>query len=130
VHIPTLSNSLKTRLLSSRHTVGYYGVQRPMKKAITILSVAFLLITSIVMAGQHDEREKSNPRYKNLFVFKTDKKFLGAKIEILSATGSVITSQNLERRKIVIDFGDVGYGTYTIRVSKGNQTKEFLFVKN
>ena len=101
-----------------------------MKKAITILSVAFLLITSTVMAG-HDEREKTNnPRYKNLFVYKTDKKFLGAKIEILSATGSVITSQNLERRKIVIDFGDVGYGTYTIRVSKGSDTKEFLFVKN
>lgn len=95
------------------------------------MSVAFLLITFSVMAGQHDERERNNnPRYKNLFVYKTDKKFLGAKIEILSATGSVITSQNLERRKIVIDFGDVGYGTYTIRVSKGSHTKEFLFVKN
>ena len=100
-----------------------------MKKAITILSVAFLLIASTAIASR-DEGQDKNPREKNLFVFKTDKKFLGAKIEILSATGSVITSQNLERRKIVIDFGDVGYGTYTIRVSKGKEKKEFLFVKN
>jgi hypothetical protein len=99
-----------------------------MKKAVVIL-VAFLTIAATAMAGHNDEHERSNPRYKNLFVFKTDKKFLGAKVEILSAEGNVITSQNLERRKVVIDFGDVRYGTYTIRVSKGNDRQEFLFVK-
>jgi hypothetical protein len=100
-----------------------------MKKIVTILSVAFLMIASTAMAGLNDERDKGNPRYKNLFVFKTEKKFLGAKVEILSADGDVITSQSLERRKVVIDFGDVGHGTYTIRVSKGRERKEFQFVK-
>jgi hypothetical protein len=56
-----------------------------MKKIVTILSVAFLMIASTAMAGLNDEHDKGNPRYKNLFVFKTEKKFLGAKVEILSA---------------------------------------------
>jgi len=62
-------------------------------------------------------------------VLKAQKKLIGATVEIISANGNLITSQQLERRKVVIDFEAVKYGTYTIRVSKGNESTEFLFVK-
>ena len=100
-----------------------------MKTLSLILSVVIVLSSASAQAGGNDRHDRNNVRLKNLFVFKTEKKFLGAKVEILSASGEVITSQSLERRKVVIDFADVGLGTYTIRVSKGQETKEFLFVK-
>ena len=100
-----------------------------MKALAKILSIVLLLITITASARHADDNSKSSHRYKNIFVIKTDKKFLGAKVEIISAEGNLITSQQLERRKVVIDFGAVKYGTYTIKVSKGKESRVFLFVK-
>ena len=66
---------------------------------------------------------------KNLFVVKTDRKFRGASIEILSSGGERVTVQQMTGKKMVIDFGDVEQGLYIIRVSKGNTVKEFQFEK-
>jgi hypothetical protein len=100
-----------------------------MKTLFNILTVSFLLLAVTVSANDIDEGKYEKEKRANLFVMKTDKKFLGAKVEVLSANGKVITSGNLEKRKMVIDFAAVKFGTYTIRVSKGNETKEFHFVK-
>jgi hypothetical protein len=62
-------------------------------------------------------------------VYKTSRKFLGARVEVLSATGNVITSSQLQKRKLVIDFGGVNFGSYTIRVSKGKEREEFVYIK-
>lgn len=68
-------------------------------------------------------------KYKNLFVFKAEKKFVGATVEILSSKGEVVTAQTLQKRKMIIDFCDVKYGTYTIRISKDKKVKEFKYEK-
>lgn len=100
-----------------------------MKTLINILAVFFLFLSITASAHGVDEGEYEKEKQKNLFVMKADKKFRGAKVEVLSATGNVITSGSLEKRKVVIDFNAVKFGTYTIRVSKGDETKEFHFVK-
>lgn len=102
-----------------------------MKTLVKVLVITFLFASFSTLASNPTEEtgRMSPPRYKNLFVFKADKKFLGARVDILSAGGEVITSQNLEKRKVIIDFGSVRYGTYTIRVSKGSESKEYQFVK-
>lgn len=102
-----------------------------MKTLIKVLVIMLLFVSFSTLASNPTEEigRMSPPRYKSLFVFKADKKFLGARVEILSAAGEVIASQNLEKRKVIIDFGSVRYGTYTIRVSKGSETKEYQFVK-
>jgi hypothetical protein len=100
-----------------------------MKTLINILTVFFLFIAVTVSARGTDDGEYEKEKQRSLFVMKADKRFLGAKVEVLSANGKVITSGNLARRKVVIDFGAVKFGTYTIRVSKGDETKEFHFVK-
>ncbi len=76
-----------------------------------------------------DSIEVKEVKEKNLFVFKADKKFLGASIEVFHANGKVVTAQILAKRKMIIDFSEVREGTYTIRVIKGKQTEEFQYIK-
>ena len=89
---------------------------------------ALLLISSASFAGAADEIKSESPR-KNLFVYKAEKKFQGAKVEILSVNGEVLAQQHLKNRKVIIDFRDVRFGTYIIRVSKGELSQEFTYTK-
>ena len=68
-------------------------------------------------------------KYKNLFIFKAKKKFVGATVEIYSSNGEMVTSQHLQKRKMIINFCDVRYDTYIIRIAKGNNIQEFKYVK-
>ena len=78
-----------------------------------------LMMTTIIGHGKN----------KSLFVFKAKKKFVGATVEVYSSQGKLVTTQNLHKRKMIIDFADVKKDTYTIRIVKGDATKEFQFVK-
>jgi hypothetical protein len=69
------------------------------------------------------------PKNKNLFTLKADKDLLGAQVEIYNAKGDLITAQSLQKRKMVIDFDEAHLGTYTIKVVKGNEEREYSYVK-
>jgi hypothetical protein len=98
-----------------------------------ILASAFVLAmtssfaTEVRPGGESAARVSS--KYKNLFVFKAKKKFFGATVEIYSSNGEMVTSQHLQKRKMIINFSDVKYDTYTIRIAKGNNSQEFQYVK-
>ena len=94
-----------------------------------ILFVALISLTSTGWAGTPGEGKGEEPKNKNLLIFKTEKKFSGAKVEILTADGALLTAQNVQKRKVIIDFNGVEQGTYTIRLSKGNDTREFQYEK-
>jgi hypothetical protein len=98
-------------------------------KIILIVAAFFLIAQSVsaapTLAGSGIVRIKG----KTLFVFKTDRKFIGATVEVIFANGEVITSQKLEKRKMMIDFADVKAGDYTIRVTKGKRVEEFYYEK-
>ena len=100
-------------------------------KALKLSIVALIFFSSTVaVAGTgNDEINVVSSKYKNLFVFKTERKLVGAKVEVLSENGDVVTTNVLQKRKMIIDFCDVKFGTYTIRVSKGNKVKEYHYVK-
>jgi hypothetical protein len=101
-----------------------------MKKLIEIFlkscTVAMLicLLSANVFAGSDPTKEK------DLYVLKTDRSFVGAKVDIYSSKGHVLTTQLLRKKKVIIDFTDVKDGYYIIRVSKGSKVKEFQFVKS
>ena len=59
-----------------------------------------------------------------LFIFKVDRKFRGADVEVSSGNGEVITQLKMEKRKLIIDFCDVKMGAYVIKVKKGDKTQE------
>jgi hypothetical protein len=101
-----------------------------MKTLIKLFIAVLVFVSSAAFAGNgNDEIAAVNSKFKNLFVFKTERHLVGAQVEVLSERGEVVTSQVLHKRKMIIDFCDVRYGTYTIRVTKGDKVKEFFYVK-
>jgi len=99
-------------------------------KTLIIFLVASILLFSLTVHANDESRAGTSGKDKRVFILKTTKKFTGAKVEVFKADGELIAYQNLEKRKVVIDFREVRLGTYTIRVTKGNETKEYLFTRN
>src|SRR5688572_8788872 len=95
---------------------------------ILFLGILSVLLTLAAMAAP-PRLKPAHEKDKNLFVFKADKAFVGAKVEIVQANGSVIAEQILKKRKLVIDFNDTKSGSYTIRLVKGKKIKELSYYK-
>jgi hypothetical protein len=92
-------------------------------KSCTV-AMLICLLSANVLASSDPTKEK------DLYVLKTDRSFVGAKVDIYSSKGHVLTTQLLRKKKVIIDFTDVKDGYYIIRVSKGSKVKEFQFVKS
>lgn len=104
-----------------------------MKNLSKILLVGAVVLTMILPLSANTRPEGGDPvsgKSKKLFVFKATRKFVGAKVEVRAADGHVLTTQTMQKRKMFIDFSDVTEGVYTIRISKGDEVKEFQFNKN
>ena len=100
-----------------------------MKKLATSLFVSFLILSSSLYATAEAIDVTEPPREKNLFMLKAEKDLVGAQVEIYNASGELITTQSLQKRKMVIDFGDAGLGLYTIKVVKGESKQEYKYLK-
>jgi hypothetical protein len=96
-----------------------------MKTLIKVLVAGCLLISSSAFAD--DVIPVPASKHKDLFVVKAQKKFKGAKVEVFHANGALITSHNMQKRKMIIDFGSVQRGTYVIRLTKGNEVQEYQY---
>jgi hypothetical protein len=89
-----------------------------------------LLAGSLSLAGPRDRsKDLIVEEGENVFVLKASRKFKGAEIEVVSASGYVVVSRRLTKRKFVIDFQNIVNGTYSIRVKKGARKQEFKFTK-
>lgn len=86
----------------------------------TLLSLPILVAAGPQDAGNDDSKD-------NVYVLKADKKFIGAKVEIFSAGGQLITAQTIDKKKMLIDFGDVKMGVYTIKLTNGDNTQSFTY---
>ena len=95
---------------------------------IFFLGLLTVLLSYAAMAKDISGRDPITGK-DNLVVIKTDKKFVGAKVEIVQANGIVIAEQILQKRKMIIDFDDMKMGAYTIRIKKGDEIKELTFTK-
>jgi hypothetical protein len=107
-----------------------------MKKLVLLAAFSLLLaaITTLsaapAPAGQSEEVvDVLQSRYPNLFIIRAERKYLGAVVQVLASNGEVVTSQRLQRRKMIIDFCDVKFGEYTIRIQKDNNKLEYTYVK-
>ncbi len=88
-----------------------------------------MLASYMATAGTKDTISIAPGKAKDLFVYKTGRAFVGATIEIISGNGEVITSSQLQKRKLVVDFEAVTFGSYTIRLTKGDRKEEVLYIK-
>lgn len=87
------------------------------------------MISGTVQAQANDVEVKGSPKHKNFFTLKTNKDLVGAKVEVFYSNGELLTSQKLLKKKMIIDFADARFGTYTIRLTKGDSAKEYQFTK-
>jgi hypothetical protein len=100
-------------------------------RKILLIGVAVLMmIQPLSAAARRDGVIPVPAKYKNLFVYKADRKFIGAKVEILYSNGDVVTTQTLYKRKMIIDFCEMKRGSYTIRISKGSRIQEYEYNKS
>ena len=103
-----------------------------MKKDINMRATFLSLLLTVIcsFAASADIIDVTEPpKNKNLFTLKADKDLVGAQVEIYNSKGDLITAQSLQKRKMVIDFDEAHLGTYTIKVVKGEEEVEFLYVK-
>lgn len=102
-------------------------------KTMMRISLAVMLMVGLSITTQaytpEDVVEVIPSRYKNLFVFKADKEYVGATVEVYYSNGDLVTKHTLEKRKMIIDFCDTKFGEYTIRLVKGDKKQEFHYVK-
>ena len=101
-------------------------------KTLALIALSTLLTISSVNATPNPQEasiDLLSSKHKNLFIFKVDRKFKGANVEVSYANGEVITNLKMEKRKLIIDFCDVKFGSYVIKVKKGNNVEEFQYIK-
>jgi hypothetical protein len=100
----------------------------------TLLKILFLgvltaLLAIAATASTPHENRPTTDKQKNVFVVKTNKSLVGAKVEIIQRNGKVIAEQVLKRRKLVIDFNESRSDFYMIRIKKGSNVKEYYYRK-
>jgi hypothetical protein len=103
-----------------------------MKKTVKVFCLVLILAAVAVQplrAATHRDLAPVPAKYKDLFVFKAERNLKGATVQVLTAKGAVVTSQTLQKRKVIIDFGSVKQGMYTVRISKGDVVKELHYNK-
>ncbi len=98
-----------------------------MKILCSLLVVALFSVGGVVFASSADSISMTNPKQTNVFVFKADKKFLGSRVEVFSSSGRLITYQELQKRKMAIDFSHVQSDIYTIVISNSTARRAFRF---
>jgi len=100
-------------------------------KTLKRISLAVLLMSVSILSQALPREEIVNipTRHKNLFVFRVDRQYVGATVEVYYSNGDLVTNHKLEKRKMIIDFCDTRFGEYTIKVVKGNKKQEFYYVK-
>ena len=101
-----------------------------MKTLVRVSLVALLISAAITAQATPVEDVSVVPtKHKNLFVFKADRDYVGATVEVYYSNGDLVTSEKLGKRKMIINFCDTRHGEYTIRVVKGDKKQEFHYVK-
>ncbi|MCB0487028.1 MAG: hypothetical protein KDC99_01050 [Cyclobacteriaceae bacterium] len=103
-----------------------------MKTLSKILTVSLVLISATLMAApaHSDSVSVVETNKKTLFVFKINDDMKGGEVTVIHSSGEVVTSMEMNKKKIVIDFCDVKFGTYTIKVMKnGKEVESFTYNK-
>lgn len=101
-----------------------------MKALIQItLPLLFIFMMVVPLVSSATPIDVVPSRYKNLFVFTTQRAMRGAEVKVIYSNGDLITTQQLRKRKMVIDFCDVKPGAYTIVVTKGKKKEQFQYIK-
>lgn len=104
---------------------------------IFLLIVVLVVLASAAFAAPASPLKKVNDtvtvaptHYRDLLVLKAGKMFLGATVQVYDSTGTLVAKSNIHKKKMIIDFYDIPYGSYTIQVTINKKTiMEFIHTK-
>lgn len=86
-----------------------------------LVSAAFAAPATLVKKDK-DTVTVASTHYRDLLILKADKEFMGATVQVYDASGTVVATSYIHKKKMIIDFYDIPYGSYTIEVIKNKQT--------
>lgn len=94
---------------------------------IFLLIVLLALLATAAFAAPVSIKDKDTVTvtptyYRDLLVLKSGKVFIGATVQVQDSTGAVVATCHIHKKKMIIDFYDIPYGSYTIRVVKNKKT--------
>lgn len=99
-------------------------------KTLSIILISFFSISANLFAATPDSIAIVETSEQDHFVMKVDKDLLGGEVLVTYSTGEVVTTMTIKRKKMVIDFDKVKFGSYTIKVVKdGVEINAFNFNK-
>src|SRR5260221_4762018 len=100
-------------------------------KSSLLLTILLCTLTATVATSDPSESrvEMVKSKDKNVLVLKMDKKFIGANIEVLTATRDCVICQKATGRRTNINLRRVEAGSYTVKIEKDELIKEFQFKK-
>lgn len=109
---------------------------KPITKIFLLIIMLFVL-ASAAFATPNTPAKKdkdavsvSPTHFKDLLILKAGKPFMGATVEVRDSTGTVVATSYIHKKKMIIDFYDIPYGSYTICVVKNKKTiLEFSHIK-
>ncbi len=102
-----------------------------MKTLSIILTISFFsLTTNLFAVGSQPDSVTVNSANEGLFMLKVDKDLFGGQVIISYSDGEVVSSMTIKRKRMVIDFDKVKYGSYTITLVKdGIEVEQFTYNK-
>ena len=101
-----------------------------MKVTIIIAICLSLFTASVAVFGVGAKAvHVVSSKQRDLFVFKVNKSWQGARVELVAPNGDVISRQRLMKQKMVFNFSEMKPGTYKITVTKNHHTEEFQYIK-
>ncbi|MEQ8362411.1 MAG: hypothetical protein RH948_06040 [Cyclobacteriaceae bacterium] len=99
-------------------------------KTLSIILISFFSLSATLFAATPDSIAVVETSQQDHFVMKVDKDLLGGKVFVTYSTGEVVSTMTIKRKKMVIDFDNVKFGSYSIKVVKdGVEIDEFNFNK-
>ena len=101
-------------------------------KTLSIILIAFFSFTTNIFASNAhpDTVEIAESNRMDVMVLKFNKDQVGGQIVVLDSNGEEVSKSTIKRKRMIIDFDQVNFGVYKIKVVKeGDEVATFNYNK-
>jgi hypothetical protein len=99
-----------------------------MKTFKTIVFIVAGVLAGTVGVLASDEMTNATSG-SSIIVVKAEKELVGGEVLVYNSDQILVATQKMKKRKLAVDFSQARFGAYTIVIVKGDQQKEFYFLK-
>ena len=104
-----------------------------MKTLKTLLAAILITISSNMFAEMvpaDSIKHQTHSSQSELIMLRIEKDQIGSEVMVFHSSGDLVMTKTVKRKKMVIDFSEVKYGSYTVILMKdGIEIESFVFNK-